>query len=355
MRQLRILLPPALFVFFSAIAVHSATPQAPPAPTVNVPMAERPTLAIVALDDGSIKRESWWGTNWDVGSGLSDILTTILLEKNRFRLLERSLLDKALAEQDLSASARVDSKTAVKIGKVIGADYLVMGKVTQFSWEKKGGGGVVPIGGIFGLGLSKTKAIVSVDIRIVDAESAEILGSYSGKADESRSKVAIGGSGFGVIAMGSSDFLGTALGQATRKALVQWTDNLCDALDKKKLTLTPKHTAPTRPDGVALTGDASAVIANTGSDKGYAVGDVVEIHRKTKELKDPETGEVLRVMTDLIATGTIVKIDRKTCDIKISSCESGKIPTDGDIVRIKTPAPPASPPAASTAPTSNGK
>lgn len=317
-------------------ATSRATQNQPAPVVVNVPMAERPSLAIVAFDDGSIKRETWWGTNWDVGSGLSDMLTTILLDKNRFRLLERSLLDKALAEQDLSSSARVDPKTAVKAGKIIGADYLIMGKVTQFSWNTNGGAGLTHLGGIFGLGVSTTKAQVAVDVRIVDAETAEILGSYSGKGEESKSKVAIGHSGFGVIAIGSTDFLGTALGDATKRAITEWADNFCRAIDEKKLVLTPKHKAPVRPDGVALNVQGSLVVANIGSAKGYAIGDVVEIRRKTKELKDPDTGEILRVLSDLIGAGTITKIDEKTADISISSTETGKTPAEGDMVVFRS-------------------
>jgi curli biogenesis system outer membrane secretion channel CsgG len=353
MRRFQVLLMLLPLLALSPTGSRAAKDQPTPTPApvvVNVPMAERPTLAIVAFDDGSIKRESWWGTSWDIGGGLSDMLTTILLDKNRFRLLERSLLDKAMAEQDLSATARVDPKTAVKIGKVIGADYLIMGKVTQFSWETKSGGGLFNAGGLLGLGMSKTKAQVAVDVRIVDAETAEILGSYSGKGDESRSSISIGKSGFGAIAIGSSDFLGTALGRATRQAISQWADNFCRAVDDKKLTLTPKHRAPVRPDGIVLSVDGSLVVANIGVAKGYAVGDLVEIRRKTKELKDPDTGEILRVLSDLIASGTIVKIDQKTADISVTSTEKGKTPTEGDIVLFTSAASSSSPASSSSAP-----
>jgi curli biogenesis system outer membrane secretion channel CsgG len=305
----------------------------PVAVSVNVPMAERPCLAIVSFDDGSLQRQSWWGSGWDVGSGLANILTTTMLDAGRFRLLERSLLEKVTSEQDFGATTRVDASKAAKMGKIIGADYLIMGKVTEFTWETKGGGGLGAIaGGIVGVAASRTKARVCIDVRVVDADTAEILGSYSGKGEESRSKFAIGSSQIGAIAFGSSDFMQSILGLATKKAIDQWETNLCQALDSKKLVLVPKHRAPVRPDGSVLGVEKNTLISNTGSSKGYAVGDAVEIHRKGKVLKDPDTGEVLRVMTELVCKGKIVRVDEKTADIRFDASAKGA-PIEGDLVR----------------------
>jgi curli biogenesis system outer membrane secretion channel CsgG len=301
---------------------------------INVPMADRPMLAVVAFDDGSIQRESWWGPSWDIGKGLADILTTVMLERNRYRLVERSLLEKVIGEQDLGAGGRVDPATASKIGKLIGADYLIMGKVTTFTAEQKKAGGLIKIGGLGGLGTASSKAHVSVDLRVVDATTGEILGSYPGKADESKGSLLVAGhTSFGVIAMGSEDFNNTILGKATRNAIGSWCDNLSKAQDSGSLVLTPKHRAVMRPDGVILDVSGTTVIANCGTDKGYAVGDKVEIHKKGKELKDPDTGEVLRVMTELIGTGTITKCDAKTADIAVTITNTALTIDAGDIVK----------------------
>lgn len=355
--RLRLLLTLGLLTVLCA-PVWAAAAAAPAAADTALPAgyvanADRPCLAIVALDDGSLKRESWWGNNWDVGSGLSDMLTTALLDKSRFRLLERSLLDKAIAEQDLGATSRVDPSKAAKIGKVIGADYLVMGKVTQFGWTTRNAGGIGGlIGGAAGISSSKTKATVSIDVRIVDAETAEILGSFNGKGEDSRSKVsvaALGGNGFGAISLGSSDFMETILGVATKKALDDWTANFCKALDAKKLVLTPKHRAVSRPDGVILYIEGSKLVANIGTAKGYLPGDRVEIHRKGKVLKDPDTGEVLKVLTEMIGTGAIVSVEEKTAEVAFTLSDATRAPLEGDLVKFVAPAVANTP-----APTSSG-
>lgn len=344
-----------LFLVIGLLGILAAAAWSAPAasesalPAAYVAVSDRPSLAIVALDDGSLKKESWWGTNWDVGNGLSDMLTTALLDKARFRLMERSLLNKALAEQDLGASSRVNAQTAVKIGKVIGADYLVMGKVTLFSWSTRNAGGIGGfVGGMAGISSSKTKANVAIDVRIVDAETAEILGSYTGKGEDSRGKVAVsalGRNGFGAIEFGSSDFMNTILGVATKKAIDDWVTNFCAALDSKKLVLTPKHRAVSRPDGAILNIDGSIITANIGTAKGYLPGDRVEIHKKGKVLKDPDTGEVLKVLTELIGSGTITKIEEKTSDISFTLNAGAKAPEEGDLVKFLTAASAPSEPA----------
>ena len=197
-------------------------------PRSYVPPEYRPVLAVVAFDDGSIQRQSWWGRQWDVGSGLADVLVSTLLDRGRFRLLERSQLRKVLAEQDLGASGRVDPATAARAARIIGADYLIMGKVTDFSWQTNGGSSLLlpRRRDFFGLGLSQTTARVGVDLRIVDASTAEILGSYSGRARDSKASVSLAMSRVGAFDIGSRDFMNSILGSATRRAMADWTDQV---------------------------------------------------------------------------------------------------------------------------------
>jgi TolB-like protein len=60
---------------------------------------------------------------------LSEKLVTQLVNLRRFRVIERSALDKILQEQALGVSGVVDEATAVQIGKVAGADAIVFGSI----------------------------------------------------------------------------------------------------------------------------------------------------------------------------------------------------------------------------------
>ena len=77
-------------------------------------------------------------------------------------------------------------------------------------------------------------------------------------------------------------------------------------------------------------------MANIGYAKGYAIGDCVELRRKGKELKDPDTGEVLRVTSEFVCSGRIIHIDEKTADIQFTTTGSSA-PAEGNIVRYVPP------------------
>jgi TolB-like protein len=70
----------------------------------------------------------------DLGEVQSDALTekmvTQLVNLRRFRVIERAALERVLKEQQLQASGVVDEQTAVKIGKVAGADAIVLGSAS---------------------------------------------------------------------------------------------------------------------------------------------------------------------------------------------------------------------------------
>lgn len=199
--------------------------------------ASRPTVAVLDLDYGTVQQ--WWSGNWDIGKGIADMIVDELVNDGSFRVIERKRLDAILAEQNFSNSERADPSAAevAKIGKALGVKYLVVGSITKFGTENKnvgvGGGGWG--GGKFGLGsvgTSKGKATVALTVRMVDTSTGEIMISARGQAESSRSGLLLGGAGgggggaAGNVAIGSSDFRDTILGEATEKAVTQVTTNL---------------------------------------------------------------------------------------------------------------------------------
>ncbi|HBK68897.1 MAG TPA: hypothetical protein DDZ91_09670, partial [Firmicutes bacterium] len=90
-------------------------------------------IAVLPFDDGSID-EVWWG-DYNVGSGVSDELVTALLNltPQKFRVMEREQIQRVLEEQEFGASGLVDASSAAKIGKILGVQFLLIGKVTEFT------------------------------------------------------------------------------------------------------------------------------------------------------------------------------------------------------------------------------
>src|SRR5947209_7462418 len=141
-------------------------------------------IAVLNFEYGTVQTSvaAVFGTNVDVGKGISDLLVQQLVTDGKYSLIERNAIDKILNEQNFANSDRVDSSTAAKIGKILGVDAVMMGSITQFGRDDQnktiGGGALGGYGSKFGLGgVSKreSKAVVGITARLVDTSTGEIL------------------------------------------------------------------------------------------------------------------------------------------------------------------------------------
>ena len=180
-----------LQVGLSGIAFAQGTPPAAPSGATATAAAAAPAqptgrkkrIAIFDFDFATVQTASAaaFGQNVDVGKGISDLLVKYLVQDGTYSVIERKALDKILAEQNFSNSDRANPASAAKLGKLLGVDAIVVGSVTQFGNETKNtnvGGGGYGLGkfGIGGVGQKKSKAIVNVDARIVDIDTANRSG-----------------------------------------------------------------------------------------------------------------------------------------------------------------------------------
>jgi outer membrane protein assembly factor BamB/TolB-like protein len=72
-----------------------------------------------------------------VGGGIAELLTTDLGKFSDFTLVERSRLNDALKEIKLGQSASVNPATAQKMGKILGADSIIVGSFQKFQDEMR--------------------------------------------------------------------------------------------------------------------------------------------------------------------------------------------------------------------------
>ena len=189
--------------------------------------AKRPTVAVMDFDYGTVcsgYSGCWWGA-YDIGKGMADQVVDALVNDGSFRVIERKKLDTVLAEQDFSHSDRADPSAAktAKIGKVLGARYIIAGSITKFGGEDKtyGGAGIVK-GPIGGLGIKKSKSYVTLTARMIDASTGEIIASSKGEGISKKGGgLVVGGGGggvFGAGGMSSSNYRESALGEAQEMA-----------------------------------------------------------------------------------------------------------------------------------------
>jgi curli biogenesis system outer membrane secretion channel CsgG len=162
-----------------------------------IPSAERWIVAVpnfevgtsgVKIGEADLSKEGE-GFYKELGSGVADIFVTEAFRSNQFRITERAQLDKVLLEQDLATSGRIDPGTAAELGQITGAELIVVGSVTEFGVTTTGGGGKVL--GIFGGSAETVTASIAVDIRVVDAKSAEIVAIGVGRDSQSQTNIQI--------------------------------------------------------------------------------------------------------------------------------------------------------------------
>ena len=265
-------------------------------------------------------RNYWYNASWDLGEGMAEMLATALVETGKFKVLERQQIHDVLGEQDLGASGRIEPATAAKIGKILGARYLIYGTVNEFEYSKGGEGGAVRIGGLR-VGASGAKAHIGMDVRIVDAVTSEILFSTRSTADANRSgfKVGYSGADFGAD-LGA--FQKTPLGEATRKAI---EDAVAKMVSQFGTEAPPEPAAAW--SGTLLVSDKGALVIKAGTRDGLKAGDIFTVYRpKTEKVGN----EVLTVGEDKIGKIRLVSVGEAASTAEV--VEGGGFKT-GDIVK----------------------
>jgi curli biogenesis system outer membrane secretion channel CsgG len=298
-------------------AGNPPTAQAPSGATAPAaPTGRKKRVAIFDFDYATVQTSTsaLFGTNVDVGKGISDLLVKYLVQDGTYSIIERQQLDKILAEQNFSNSDRANPASAAKLGKLLGVDAIIVGAVTQFGNDNKnqnigGGGGGWRGFGVGGVSHSKSKAVVEINARVVNIDTAEILAVADGHGESSRSSTGLLGGGGnwhgwggGNVDFGSSDFQQTIIGEATKAAVEQMSTGLI--ADAPKVDI-----RTVKVEGLVAAVDGGQIVLNVGAKAGVKVGDQLSIERVTREIKDPATGQVIRRMTQPVGIVRVTDVD----------------------------------------------
>ena len=322
----------------AATAILAATLVIPAhAQTAN---KRRPRIAVLDFDYGAVRTwaQTWFGADVDIGKGIQQMLVTDLVKDGSYSVIERAVMDKILAEQNFSNSNRADPNSAAKIGKLLGVDAIVVGTVTEFGNETKnqgigGGGGSGWTGALGGFHHSKSNANVVINARLVNIDTAEILGVAEGAGASSRSSTGLGGGGGnwnghggGAVDFGSSNFQNTIIGEATKDAV--------NKLSVELVASAPKiSTRTVTVEGVVAAVEGNQIVLNVGTKAGVKAGDQFTVERVTKEIKDPTTGQVIRRLATTVGVVKATDVDETS-----AVCEpvSGSGFKTGDKVKTVT-------------------
>ena len=124
-------------------------------------------------------------------SGATDMFMTALVKSGQFRVVERARLNEGVVqEKRMNGANMTTGSTAEK--KLRGAQYLFEGAVTEANAGQDAKQGGISIGGLsFGGGGSKDS--VAVDVRILDADTGDVLDSVTVKIPVKGSNTGISG------------------------------------------------------------------------------------------------------------------------------------------------------------------
>src|SRR5258707_5064534 len=202
-RMSRMALGCALAALF-ALPARAQTAAGPPAAGPGAPGVHKKRVAVMNFDYGTVRTtvQQIFGSDQDVGKGISDMLVEKLVNGGQYSVIERNALEKILKEQNFSNSDRADANSAAKIGAVLGVDAIIIGSITQFGRDDQHtnvGGGGYGLGkfGIGGVGTSKSKAVVAVSARVINTSTAEIMAAVTGKVDSTPGSTSLPGAGGG--------------------------------------------------------------------------------------------------------------------------------------------------------------
>ncbi len=187
---------------------------------VSLARGAKPTVAVAEFINES--GAGWWrgGVGWE----LSGMLSNELAATGDFTVLERSKIEAVLSEQNMAASGRVQAGTGAKIGKIIGAQYLIAGTVTSYEENTQSTGGGISFKGI-SLGGNSEKAYLAIDLRVINSTTGaiEFVRTIEGTSKGGGISVGVSRGGFGGALSSQKN---TPAGKAIRAALVEATDYL---------------------------------------------------------------------------------------------------------------------------------
>jgi len=185
---------------------------------------------------------------------LTDKMVSQLVNLRRFKVIERAALDKVLEEQQLQVSGVVDDQAAVQVGKVAGADAIVVASVTQ-----KGSGG-------------------KVNVRVIDTETSETVVARGEQVDGSEVE----------------DY---------EKAV----DNLA-VMIYNELPIV---------EGFIVSAEKDSYYIDIGSLKGIRKGSKCVAFRDGENILHPTTGEVLGKRVTKLGELVVVQVQQKLAQVRV--------------------------------------
>lgn len=244
----------------------------------------------------------------NLGKAAADLLITKLVQDGGVSVIERSAIDKLLAEQNFSNSDRTDPVTAAKLGRVLGVDAIILGTITRYDYADKttGSSGGARFGGFGGTSM-KTKhdinAMVQISTRLLSPDTAEVLAVSQGTGEVNRKgvKVDMRDMSSQVSLMGGNAN-NPLMNECMDSAITQLTARLMQVFSK----LPPR--TPVIDGLVADANESGHLVLNVGARDGVKLGDRLQVWRAGREIRDPVSDKLLMRDDTLLGEAVVTTV-----------------------------------------------
>jgi curli biogenesis system outer membrane secretion channel CsgG len=296
-----------VLALLTAGCATTATTQQQVAPPVSVAQqreAQRsvalPAISVLKrkVAIGRFTNETRYGRTFQVDASLdplgkqaSDMLINRLQQSGKFIVIERTDLDKVIAEQQRLGESNLT-----------GVDALIFGSVTEFGRSTTGKAGF----------LSNTKlqtAHAKVELRMVDVRTGVVFFTASGSGDANTESGEIAGFG------NKADYDATLNDRAIGAAISDVQSAIVS-----KLTERPWRTRVLKVDG-------SQILISGGAHQGLTVGTKLTVARPGDTVKNPQTGFKIELPATPIAEIQVMTMfgDSDITEGSITQVVSGSI------------------------------
>jgi curli biogenesis system outer membrane secretion channel CsgG len=240
---------------------------------------------------------------YNVGDGLAAQLATELTRTGCFIVLDRTGLGSLLREQELTLAGVVSRETGPAAGRLVGAEVLIKGTITEFEPNQRGRGlklglGLpnVPLG--VRIGRNGNRAQVALDLSIVDATTGQVRSAHRVAAN-----AVSGGWTIGLDhergSIGGDAFAKSPLGRASRNALGQGILHIAENLSG----------LPWRSQIVDAVGET--LYLNAGLASGIEAGETYRVSTVVRTLVDPGTGLLLDRVEQVVGEVRILSVQER--------------------------------------------
>lgn len=148
----------------------------------------QPKLAVLEFTNKA--NNQWWAHGG--GEQTQDTFITEMVGTKKFKVIDRESLEEILQERNVTLSGELNEANAIKIGKLLGVNYLLTGTVTKYGAEDQGG---KPTGG---LNAGKRKFVATFKTQLINTSTGKTVWSREESGETTSIKVSVGGFGGGV-------------------------------------------------------------------------------------------------------------------------------------------------------------